>query len=316
MSEDFTDDPAGHPARPEILTATEFADLAAAGRTDWWRFLLVIILVPVLMMLAAVVIIFPLEVIFDLPLHVLSADPAAQRGFTDYELTVTLAVGFGLIALATPVLILLVWALHRRGPMTLLTGLPSFAWGRVFASLAIAMAVFGAQVGIAALIWPEAIATVFDAGRFFKFLPLILVLIPVQVLGEEIVFRGYLVQTVGAATRRFWVRLIVPAVLFAAMHLPNPEAAAGGVWAILDYLVIALYLTYLALRTNGLEHAFGVHMGINFSVALVATSADSAIQTPTLFRALEQDFMVGFLGTLVMCAVHYLIVIHWPPRAR
>lgn len=298
---------------PEAL---DFADLGKAGKASWWRFLIVLLLLPALMMLAAVAILYPLEAIFDLPLHVLSATPEQQRGFSDYELTVTLVVGFGLIALATPVTVLLVWALHRRAPRTLFTGLASFVWGRVFLSLVIAMAVFGAQVVVAWLIWPEAMAVVFDANRFFKFLPLILVLIPLQVLGEEVLFRGYLVQTVGAFTRLFWVRLFIPALLFAAMHLPNPEAAAGGVWAILDYVTIALYLTFVTLRTNGLEHAFGLHMGINFSVALVATSADSAIQTPTIFRALEQDFMIGFIGTLAMCAIHYLIVIFLPSRHR
>jgi hypothetical protein len=196
---------------------------------------------------------------------------------------------------------------HRRPWRSFVVPEP-FRWrlfGIAFAAFAILLL---AGTAAAHLSGAERLTPTMDGVRFLAFLPLALVLVPLQVLAEEVLFRGYLLQVVGRVTRRFLVRLIVPAIVFAALHLGNPEALYDAVWGPALFLALSLYLGLLTLTQDGLEGPIAVHLANNWIALFVVGTAASDFPTPTLWNAPVPDMRLAFFVLVGACAAHYAIL--------
>jgi hypothetical protein len=123
---------------------------------------------------------------------------------------------------------------------------------------------------------------------------------------------------VARASRVFAVRLAVPALAFAVLHLGNAAVANGGLWGVLSFVVLALYLTFLTLRGDGIEHAWGFHLGNNWLAFLLVASPASDFNLPSLFVADAADFFGAFVATVVTCLLHYGLLLRFsaPRLAR
>ncbi|ROS75240.1 membrane protease YdiL (CAAX protease family) [Curtobacterium sp. PhB130] len=98
-------------------------------------------------------------------------------------------------------------------------------------------------------------------GTLTTTIVLVVLLVPFQGAAEEYIFRGFLMQTIGAWIP--WrivgtvVAVAVSTVVFALLHIPN----GYNVWGILDVGSFGLVAAIIVLRTGGLEatvlqHAF------------------------------------------------------------
>jgi membrane protease YdiL (CAAX protease family) len=65
-------------------------------------------------------------------------------------------------------------------------------------------------------------------------LPVIAVVTSLQAFGEELFFRGYVLQALGLATRRRWLLVTVSAVEFAISHMVNERGDGRWVRAYSD----------------------------------------------------------------------------------
>lgn len=103
-------------------------------------------------------------------------------------------------------------------------------------------------------------------------------LFPFQAAAEELVFRGWMTQTLGQYLRQPWATALVVAVLFALVH-----GFSLGAWAFPYYVTMSLSLSAITLLDGRLELAIGVHTINNVCAILgnVLTSADPA--SPSLF---------------------------------
>lgn len=90
-------------------------------------------------------------------------------------------------------------------------------------------------------------------------LGLVVLLVPAQCVAEEVVFRGYLVQTVGAWLRHPAFAVVLPVPLFVLGH------EYVGL-AMVDTAVWALAMGWLVWRTGGLEAASAAHVVNNVVV--------------------------------------------------
>lgn len=89
------------------------------------------------------------------------------------------------------------------------------------------------------------------------------------------------------------VRLLVPSVLFFAIHLGGKEMSEGGVGYIFYFVIVAFYFTWLAICTDGLEVCLGLHVALNY-VALTAVSDDlRSLTSPTLYYAVAPHSLWG-----------------------
>lgn len=108
--------------------------------------------------------------------------------------------------------------------------------------------------------WSELTVT----GRTVPLLLLAVLVVPLQAAAEEYVFRGLLMQAVGAWLRRPAWAVLLPIPLFTIGH-------EYDVLGLVDVTAFALAAGWLTWRTGGLEAAIGLHM-VNNAV-LVAVGA-------------------------------------------
>ena len=82
---------------------------------------------------------------------------------------------------------------------------------------------------------------------------------------EELLFRGYHLQTITSGLNLFW-GLIISSVIFGGLHLGNPNAtwvSAVGIF------FAGLFLAYGYIRTQQLWLSIGLHIGWNFFEGVV-----------------------------------------------
>lgn len=125
-------------------------------------------------------------------------------------------------------------------------------------ALAVFLAIEGGRtlLGLATGLW---IGVQFEE-RSLVVLGLLAVLMPFQVVAEEVVFRGYILQTIGCWLARPALVVLVPVPFFVMGHPGNVTTGiASG--------IMALAAGYLCLRTGGLEAAIALHLVNNLAVS-------------------------------------------------
>jgi membrane protease YdiL (CAAX protease family) len=288
---------------------TGFADAASLGKGGFWRDVLCWLVLTALY-LAGAALLFAASWLFGTQQDKNPAEDffTPLTAFIESSLLGGFAFAMLAIAMLLPATAAAVTLVHRRRWITLLTAKPRLNWGAVATSTLVTFLLLALWMGAVIALLPGAIRFHPDWDGWARFLPFVIALIPLQTLAEEMLFRGYLLQTVGAVTARPALRLILPAAVFWVMHLWNPEVEVGAGWALADYALIALYLTWLVIRADGVEHAWGVHMGLNGFLALVLTISPGTLTTPAPFTLPGERFALGFAATLALIPLHYLLV--------
>lgn len=288
-----------------------FEALGRTGRCRWWSFALAVpsaiaVYVTFLMIAGfAVMSVMPsAELRYAMSLVGTVSDWSAVSG---RHALIAFAEMMTIIAALIPALWLTVRLVHGRSWRTLVTGRDRFDMRAFLVSFGIATGLMAAAHAATQLIL-GGYAYVLDIERYLLFLPLVLLLVPAQVLAEEALFRGYLVQLVGCLTRRRTVVVVAPAAIFAAAHFTNAEVSKGGLWVVAYFAVISLYLTWLAVRGNGLEYAIGFHLATNLFALSVVTSSVAVYPTPTIFFVREASLSAGVPTVAVLCAMHYWLL--------
>jgi membrane protease YdiL (CAAX protease family) len=234
--------------------------------------------------------------------------PAATLGIL---LLPSLAV-LGSVVVVTPLL-------HGRSPATLVRAAGPIRWRRAGLAAVVWVGAVAAFEIVTYLLYPGSYTWTFDAARFLPLLVVAAILLPLQSAAEELFFRGYLMQAFGTWTRRGWIALLVPSVLFAAVHAGNPELARFGNAFLLYYAGIGLALGLATLFDDGLEVAIGAHAANNLWGALVVSFPGSVLDTPALLRMenVPPAVMAAFGGATALTALVVLgILLDWKGRWR
>ena len=300
-----------NPARSGVPVRETFLELARRGRNDWWRYLVSIPLI-VVGWFAVALVFYVLLIAYV----VADDDPATALDLDKGQITgaplltfVVLLVGFAGLHAS---LFAAVRYLHRRPFLSLVTPYRRLSWGRVATGFFVFLALVAAATAVEAALYPGRYKLTFDAGGFLKFLPFALLLVPLQTSAEELLFRGYLMQAVGLLTRRALVPAVVSALLFALLHLANPEVGAGLAAVVATYFVLGLIFSLVTIRDGRLELALGAHAANNLFAALFANYAGSALSTPSVFTASTLDGTYALASSVAIAAAFYLILFARP----
>ena len=110
-----------------------------------------------------------------------------------------------------------------------------------------------------------------DAVYHFSvpFLIALIILVPLQCIAEELVFRGLIMQTFGAWFKIPVVALILQSILFTVIHGYNSIG-------LIQIFVTGIIFGFFAWKTNGIEVSSAIHTANNFSVALLSAFGLSA----------------------------------------
>lgn len=203
--------------------------------------------------------------------------------------------------------------IHKRTILSLHTAASKFRWKRLFFSMAVFWVIAGLLSYIGHTTGSSEAKYVFDPSKFWKYLPITLLFIPLQSATEEIALRGYLNQGLGHYIKNPLVIFIITSAAFASLHLGNPEVAEGTVqssklMAVSGYFLFGMFACLLTYIDGGLETAIGVHAANNIFAAAVVGYESSALPTPTVFRVglnTEIDTFTTIIALSVVCAVMY-----------
>lgn len=166
-------------------------------------------------------------------------------------------------AAAIPVVWLVVWAVHGLRPGWVASVRPRLRWRWLLVCLGLAVLTLLLTVVVSSLLpaqgsggTSEVSGHVNDFTRqTAEFLVVIVLLTPLQAVGEEYAFRGYLTQACGLLVRSRVVAVLVPALIFAVLHgLGQP------VPVFLDRLGFGIVAGVLVIVTGGLEAGIAMHV--------------------------------------------------------
>lgn len=288
-----------------------FINQSSLGKNQWWRYV------------ATMFVTLAIFVAGHIPLFAVVAIYAEKGGFSDADLDRMLVTGgldqigvssnLALIVMLVPfvialiALLLCIRFLHARTVHSVLTSRRRFDLKRVGTA---ALAWFIIAGGL--VFWVIPIELITYQFTFFSFLPLFMIailLLPLQVATEEILFRGYLMQGVA----RFFARPIWPLLIvtfaFAAVHMSNPEFQNGFALMAPIYVLLSLFFGLLAVLDGGLELPIGAHLGNNLFTALILSTSDGAMNTASVFQTQVSD-VVSSLWTLLLAIPIVLILLH------
>ena len=124
--------------------------------------------------------------------------------------------------------------------------------------------------------------------------PLVL-LIGLQAFGEELLFRGYLVQQLAARVNTPIVWGLLPALAFGLAHVANGRGDAQfTAYYIFAAVMLGLVMTATVWRTGGISAAMGFHL-INNIGAMLVVSLDGG--TPVSLFVLSYGDVLAFAPT-------------------
>ena len=140
---------------------------------------------------------------------------------------------------------------------------------------------------------PEDYQYNFKPQPFLILLVIATLLIPLQTSFEEYLFRGYLMQGLGALAKNKWIPLFITSLIFGGLHYANPEVDKLGNLIMIHYIGTGFFLGIITLMDEGMELALGFHAGNNLLTALLVTADWTAFQTHSIFKDLS-DPSVGW----------------------
>ncbi len=186
-------------------------------------------------------------------------------------------------AIMVVVLFLVIRYVHGREFLSLITPQDRIRWRRVAGSFGLWFGLSAVTTLVDYLIYPSTYKLTLDPVRFLIFVPIALVLTPLQTTGEELFFRGYVMQGLGLFTRNTFILATSVGVLFMAPHLLNPEVVSGFAPMAVYYFGVGFFLALVTLKSNSLEYALGIHAATCLFSALVTNYENSVMPTESIF---------------------------------
>ncbi|MCK8519963.1 CPBP family intramembrane metalloprotease [Aquimarina sp. D1M17] len=171
---------------------------------------------------------------------------------------------------------------HQQSIRSLTTSRKKIDWKRVFFVFSLMAGFIILSTGLDYYLSPEDYIFNFEPVSFFILLAMAVVLIPIQIGFEEYMFRGYMMQGLGLATKTRWIPLVVTSVIFGVMHAANPEVDTLGPIIMVYYIGTGLFLGIMTLMDEGMELALGFHAANNLITVLLVTANWTALQTDSI----------------------------------
>jgi membrane protease YdiL (CAAX protease family) len=281
----------------------KYLERALDKQNQWWKYLAMLAASLVGANIIGAILIIIVILSSDVPFDVAHMSDLSYYGISQNTALLLMLFPFVLSLLA---IALLLKPLHKRSLPETINGTKSIRWRRCL----FAAAAWGLLMAVYLLIdlgiHPENYRFNFDPSSFIPLVLISVVFLPVQTTTEEVLFRGYLAQGIGAWTRRRWLAILIPGLLFGLMHAANPEIKAYGFWlAMPQYVYFGLFFGLISVLDDGIELAMGAHAANNVFASVFVTYQASAIQSPALFRELEVNVLKE---TLVMVSISIVFV--------
>lgn len=282
------------------------------GKNRWWRYLAMLAVI-----FAATNTIGAVPLLISISLRAVNNPDIADKlsGAPNGLSVLDLNPSVYLAEMVFPYLIGLIAFLYLLKPLNgksffhVINGRNSFRWNRFAVSAAIWIVFAAIYLFVSIRINPSN----FSGPNITRtIVPLIIIsvfLIPFQAAWEEIIFRGYLMQGFTVLFRNRWAPVVVTSLLFALMHVINPEVKEYGFWRMMpQYLLFGFIFGIMTIMDDGAEAAIGAHAANNVFLAVMLTSKSSVLQTPAVYEQYRYNPGEEFLMVLAMGALILLLM--------
>lgn len=224
-------------------------------------------------------------------------------------------IGFVLILLtfvgALSALLLSIKYIHKRNWKSLFSFSEKIDFSRILWSFALWFCLLLFFEIIMIKLYPDTYSFRMPGYSFIFLMLISMILLPLQTSFEELFVRGYIFQIVGYNLKSPIGAYIISILIFAALHLANPEIDKYGLYEMLSYYLIAgIILGAIVIFDNRIELAIGVHTATNFFGALFVTYKGAAIQTDSLYQVSSINPVLQALEFLGLGLV-FLILAYW-----
>lgn len=281
------------PPPPRTVAAppgVPFHRLARTVLHRWWRPLLG----TAFLLAAGFLVTSAVLIVWEIAHAALAGDFAEPQGNQIFpDPTENLAATLVILGVLTPVVLLTVRFVQRRPIGSVASVLNRLRWRWLLAccvpGVGFLVVSYGLGFAVDAIFATEEldVGSWVGWGRFLVPALVVVVLVPFQSAAEEFVFRGWLMQAIGAyapdrvdgrgvvravrATLRSpWPALVVSSGVFASAH-----GYTG--WALADILLFAMTIGWLTIKTGGLEAAIAAH-ALNNLVAFLLPAATGQLE--------------------------------------
>lgn len=240
-------------------------------------------------------------------------DIAVSGSFGSSPMSILILLG------SFPVVLLGLWAmlrlLYRRRLGSLFGAGPAGIVRNAAIAAVVVALITGLGTAISFLAAPPAqnLALATWLGWMMLVLPLLLV----QVTTEELIFRGFLQQQLAARFDSPWMWMVLPSVIFGALHY-QPGVLGDNAWiAVALTALIGIIAADLTARTGNIGAAVGLHFTNNF-FALCLVSLDGGMSGVSLFvtryTARDSDLLQPLLlldaATITVIYGIYLFIVN------
>ena len=131
----------------------------------------------------------------------------------------------------------------------------------------------------------------------------------VQSAAEELVFRGYLLQTIWSKSASYLYAVICPSLIFGLLHF-DPQSYGANAWLYcFNTFVVGCLLCLVTLHTGNIALAFGLHWGGN-TVSLLFFGIYGNLDGMALWLTLL-DPKSGAMGIALIVSTTFMIVIYF-----
>ncbi len=204
---------------------------------------------------------------------------ARALGFDSFEFNLDnglvagemLALNLGL-ALLIPVSALAYWGIYRQRPRWLGSVRPGIRVPWLAACFGMALAVWAVLIVLGTAGAAATRTTPIDSGVLWL-LVVVLLTTPLQAAGEEYLFRGLLLQGLGATRLPTWACCVVSGAVFATAHAQFSPALFA------DRFLLGFVFAWLAVKTGGLEAGIAIHAVKNLAGLIPAALLDDVSAT-------------------------------------
>lgn len=208
-----------------------------------------------------------------------------------------------LLASAVPLTMVVTWAAHGWRPRWMLSVAGRLRWGWLAACGVVALLV--QLVGTVAAYALSGGAPEGRAHDVTLLLSIVVITTPLQAAGEEFLFRGWIVQNVGALIRHPTASLVVGGVVSSALFALAHGQQNG--WLILDRFAFGVVAFLLVWRTGGLEASIALHVVNNVVVFVPVILAGQVHDALTVTTASGSMVLLDILILAVLAGVVLLV---------
>lgn len=278
----------------------EYSQLARLGKTSWRTYVKSLIF---LMLLSFSLI---LSFLFAVSL-MLGEDVWAKEG----------PIRFILINLSFVIILIILYFsvesdfIHNRSFITLITPYKRIKWKNIFFGFITFIFLMTVYTIVEYLIFPEDFKFVFNPELFIIYLPLVLLLTPLQTAVEELFFRGYLIQAFGLKIKNHVLLSAITALIFVLDHLYNTEHVSGFLVMTLIYFTMGFFLAIVTLKSNSLEIALGIHAANNIFALLFVNYAYATVKTSSIFYKTNIHPWFSLVSYIFIGIIIYTLVLKY-----